>query len=85
MGHIVENNVILHALNKQLEQCSGVEVRRGLAIDDITMTSVSIVPWDSVFTVVSTSDVCTIGGPLPQSLGGCVSVRWIHSHYQATG
>ena len=42
MGHIVENNVLLHALTNQVEQCSGVEVRRGVAVDDIITTSVSI-------------------------------------------
>ena len=41
MGHIVENNVLLHALTNQVEQCSGVEVRRGVAVDDIITTSVS--------------------------------------------
>ena len=40
MGHIVENNVLLHTLTNQIEQCSGVEVKRGVAVDDIT-TSVS--------------------------------------------
>ena len=41
MGHIVENNVILHTLSNQLEKCDSIDVKRGVAIDDITVTSVS--------------------------------------------
>ena len=41
LGHIVENDVILHALTRQLQHCPSVEVRRGVSIDGLQKAEVS--------------------------------------------
>ena len=86
MGHIIENNVLLHALTNQIEQCSGVEVRRGVAVDDIT-TTVSK-GWDGMVWV----SVCVLqDGPSPWveaclSDGSSVNARLLVSFmYHETG